>query len=59
MVNIGLNASKEQVLDFVRSREQSKTEKTAEVWRDKLNSTWLRVTLKRCSEEDQTGNPMD
>lgn len=52
-------ATKQEVLDFVKARDQSKGEKPASVWLDKLNSSWLKVTLRRCPEEQQTGDPME
>lgn len=52
-------ATKEEVLDFVKARGQSQAAKPASVWQDKLNSTWLKVTLRKCPEEEQGVNPME
>lgn len=50
-------ATKEEVLEFVKAREQSKRDKPASVWMDKLNSRWLKVLLRKAPE--QSGNPME
>lgn len=52
-------ATSEEVLEFVKTREQSKGEKPAEVWQDKLRSRWLRVLLTKSGQESQKGDPME
>lgn len=53
------SATKQEVLEFVKARDQSKGEKPASVWLDKLNSHWLKVMLRRCPDNEQSGDPMN
>lgn len=47
-----------EVLQFIGEREESKGEKTAAIWQDKLNSVWMKVTIVKCAPELQQPDPL-
>ena len=50
-------ATKEEVIAFLRVREQSKGDRSLDLWLNKINGRWLKVVLRKA--EGQTGNPME
>lgn len=47
-----------EVVEFLKAREESTRDRSAELWRDKLNSDWLRVRVEKCAESEQLPDPM-
>ena len=43
----------EEVLEFIRQREESKRERSADLWNSKLNSDWMIVRIEKCAKELQ------
>ena len=45
------------VIDFLAARGDSQNVKRAELWEEKANATWLKVTIKRAPVELQQVDP--
>lgn len=47
-----------EVREFIEARDESKKERTASKWKEMLSSDWIKVVVRRCPEDRQTGDPV-
>lgn len=51
-------ATVDEVFEFVQWRKELKGGKFVRVWKDKLNSEWLKVKVRGCPEYEQKATPI-